>query len=84
MCSSDVAVATQAFRPKRGWKNLAARSRTWKTIHDCYAIYRRIEAELKLTHVAAHVGTEGNKLADRMAMLAAQSKDKNYVCIRKE
>jgi len=27
-----------------------------------------------LTHVAAHVGTESNELADRMAMLAAQSK----------
>ena len=45
-------------------------------IQDGYAIYRRIEEELKLTHVAAHVGTEGNELADRMAMLGAQSKEK--------
>jgi hypothetical protein len=28
------------------------------------------------TQVAAHVGTEGNELADRMAMLGAQSKEK--------
>jgi len=44
-------------------------------IQDCYAIYRRIEEELNLTHVAAHVGTEGNELADRMAMLGAQRKE---------
>jgi ribonuclease HI len=29
-----------------------------------------------LTHVAGHVGTEGNELADRMAMYAAQTKEK--------
>src|SRR6266480_2734850 len=40
------------------------------------AIYRRIKEELHLTHVAGHVGTEGNELADRMAMLAVQSKEK--------
>ncbi len=27
------------------------------------------------THVAAHFGTEGNELADRMAMLGAQCKE---------
>jgi len=40
-------------------------------IQDCYAIYRRIEKELNLTHV----GTEGNEHADRMAMLGAQRKE---------
>ena len=47
-----------------------------KIIQDCYAIYRRIKDKLTLTHVAGHVGTEGNELADRMAMLAAQRKEK--------
>jgi ribonuclease HI len=27
-----------------------------------------------LTHVSAHVGTEGNELADRMAMYAVESR----------
>jgi ribonuclease HI len=31
--------------------------------------------DLQLTHVAAHVGTEGNELADRMAMLAVQREE---------
>ena len=43
---------------------------------EIIAIYRRIEEELKLAHVAAHIGTEGNELADRMAMLGAQCKEK--------
>jgi ribonuclease HI len=61
---------------KRGWKRPGGEVKNLKIIQDCYAMYRRIKEELKLTHVAAHVGTEGNELADRMAMLGAQSKEK--------
>jgi ribonuclease HI len=61
---------------KKGWKKPGGEIKNLEIIQDCYAIYRRIAKELKLTHVAAHVGTEGNELADRMAMLGAQSKEK--------
>jgi ribonuclease HI len=61
---------------KRGWKKPGGEIKNLEIIQDCYAIYRRIKKELKLTHVAAHVGTEGNELADRMAMLAVQRKEK--------
>jgi len=61
---------------KRGWKKPGGEIKNLEIIQDCYGIYRRIEDELNLTHVAAHVGTEGNELADRMAMLAAQSKER--------
>jgi ribonuclease HI len=61
---------------KRGWKKPGGEIKNLEIIRDCYAIYRRIEQELKLTHVAGHVGTEGNELADRMAMLGAQRKEK--------
>jgi ribonuclease HI len=61
---------------KRGWKKAGGEIKNLGIIQDCYAIYRRIKGELNLTHVAAHVGTEGNELADRMAMLGAQSKEK--------
>jgi ribonuclease HI len=61
---------------KKGWKKAGGEIKNLEIIRDCYAIYRRIKKELKLTHVAAHVGTEGNELADRMAMLAVQSKEK--------
>ena len=58
------------------WIKSTGEIKTVEMIQDCYAIYRRIEKELTLTHVAAHVGTEGNELADRMAMLAVQRKEK--------
>jgi ribonuclease HI len=61
---------------KKGWKRSGGDIKNLEIIQDCYAIYRRIKKELTLTHVAAHVGTEGNELADRMAMLGAQSKEK--------
>src|SRR6266480_5929157 len=61
---------------KKGWKKPGGEIKNLEIIQDCYAIYRRIEEDLKLTHVAAHVGIEGNELADRMAMLGAQRKEK--------
>ena len=61
---------------KKGWKKPGGEIKNLEIIQDCYAIYRRIKEELKLTHVAAHVGTEGNELADRMAMLGVQRKEK--------
>ena len=61
---------------KKGWKKAGGEIKNLEIIQDCYAIYRRIEKKLTLTHVVAHVGTEGNELADRMAMLAVQRKEK--------
>ena len=61
---------------KRGWKKPGGEIKNLEIIQDCYAIFLRIEEELNLTHVAAHVGTEGNELADRMAMLGAQRKER--------
>jgi hypothetical protein len=66
---------------KKGWKKLGGEIKNLEIIQNCYAIYRRIEEELKLNHVAAHIGTEGNELAHRMAMLGVQRKEKNCVCI---
>jgi len=64
---------------KKGWKKPGGEIKNLEIIQDCYAIYRRIEGDLTLIHVAAHVGTEGNELADRMAMLGVQSKEKKLL-----
>ena len=61
---------------KKSWTKPGGPIKNLEVIKDCYAIYRRIKKELKLAHVAAHIGTEGNELADRMAMLGAQSKER--------
>jgi len=68
---------------KKGWKKPGGEIKNLEIIQDCYAIYRRIKKELTLTHVAAHAGTEGNELADRMAMLGAQRK-KRQLCLYRE
>jgi ribonuclease HI len=79
---SDSAYAINCIRSwapsweKKGWKKPGGEIKNLEIIQDCYAIYRHIKEELTLTHVAAHVGTEGNELADRMAMLAVQHKEK--------
>ena len=61
---------------KKGWRKPSGEIKNLEIIQDCYAIYRRIKKELTLTHVAAHVGTEGNELPDRMAMLGVRRKEK--------
>jgi ribonuclease HI len=60
---------------KRGWKRADGEIKNLQVIQDCYAIYLRIRQRLVLAHVAGHAGTEGNELADRMAMLGAQLKE---------
>ncbi len=69
---------------KRGWKKAGGEIKNLEIIQACYAIYQRIESELQLTHVAAHAGHEGNELADRMAMLGSQSKEKELRLYQKE
>jgi len=60
---------------KKGWKNLTARSRTWKLSVPVTRSTDALKKELNLSHVTAHVGTEGNELADRMAMLGVQREE---------
>ena len=69
---------------KRGWKKPGGEIKNLKIIQECYAIFRRIDKDLALTHVAAHVGTEGNELADRMAMLGALRKEKELRLYQEE
>jgi ribonuclease HI len=55
---------------KRGWKRTGGDIKNLELIKAAYALYSSIQSQLTLTHVSAHVGTEGNELADRMAMNA--------------
>jgi ribonuclease HI len=62
---------------KRGWKKAGGEIRNLEIIQACYSIYRRIGRRLTLRYVAGHSGIEGNELADRMAMLAADRREKD-------
>ena len=61
---------------KRGWRKADGEIRNLDLIQAAYELYNRIKTEATLSHVSAHVGTEGNELADRMAMFAVQKKQK--------
>jgi ribonuclease HI len=57
----------------KGWRKAGGEIKNLSIIQAAYTVYGRIDSQLELTHVSAHVGTEGNELADRMAMFAVES-----------
>ncbi len=58
---------------KKGWRKAGGEIKNLGIIQAAHAVYLRIESQLQLIHVSAHVGTQGNELADRMAMFAVES-----------
>lgn len=63
---------------KKGWRKVGGDIKNLAIIQSAYALYSRLQPDMQLTHVSAHVGTEGNELADRMAMLASQSRERDF------
>ncbi len=63
---------------KRGWRKAEGEIKNLEVIQELYALYLEIEDDVKLKHVSAHVGIEGNELADRMAMLAVERREANW------
>jgi len=63
---------------KKGWKRHGGDIKNLDLIKTAYALYSSMEPQLTLTHVSAHVGTEGNELADRMAMNAVLNKTAEF------
>ena len=61
----------------RGWRKSGGEIKNLRIIQDAHAVYSRIAPEIQISHVSAHVGTEGNELADRMAMYAVIQRDKD-------
>jgi len=60
----------------KGWRKSGGEIKNLGIIQDAHAVYTRIASQIEVTHVSAHVGTEGNELADRMAMYAVTQRDK--------
>ncbi len=60
---------------RKGWRKADGEIKNLAIIQAAYAVYSKIKDNLKLTHVRGHVGTEGNELADRMAMHAVETKE---------
>lgn len=61
---------------KKGWKKQDGEIKNLEIIKAAYLVYNTIKDQIRLRHVAGHAGIEGNELADRMAMYAAQKKQR--------
>lgn len=64
---------------RNGWKRKTGEIMNLDIIKQSYALFNEIKAQVTLSHVKAHAGTEGNELADRMTMVAVDRKDPNWV-----
>lgn len=63
---------------KKGWRRTGGEIMNLELIKLIYADYCRIGPRVQLAHVSAHVGIEGNELADRMAMYAVDQRETSW------
>jgi ribonuclease HI len=59
---------------KKGWTKKGGEIKNLEIIQKAHKLYDEIKDNVKLAHVKAHSGIEGNELADRMAIYAIHSK----------
>ena len=62
----------------KGWKKQGGEIKNLDLIKPMYALYQEIEKYLAIYHVNGHVGIEGNELADRMSIIAIETKEKDF------
>ncbi|MGR6831525.1 ribonuclease H1 domain-containing protein [Aliivibrio wodanis] len=61
---------------KKGWTKASGEIKNLDIIKPMYALYQEFANKIDVFHVNGHVGIEGNELADRMSIVAIESKDK--------
>jgi ribonuclease HI len=63
---------------KKGWKKSGGEIKNLELIQQIYRLYQTIKDRVNILHVNGHVGVEGNELADRMSILAMESKEPEF------
>ncbi|MCD6173850.1 MAG: ribonuclease H [Sulfurimonas sp.] len=69
---------------KKGWTKKGGEIKNLEIIKTSYYLYNKIKNSMRLSHIKAHAGYEGNELADRMTMYAIQEKSEAFVEYIKE
>lgn len=64
---------------KKGWKKSGGEIKNLDLIKKMFALYQELKSSIKVLHVNGHVGVEGNELADRMSILAMESKERSFI-----
>lgn len=67
---------------KKGWTKAGGEIKNLDIIKPMYALYQEIARKVEIYHVNGHVGIEGNELADRMSIVAIESKDVSLTLYR--
>ncbi|WP_394202117.1 viroplasmin family protein [Shewanella waksmanii] len=63
----------------KGWKRKTAGDiKNLPIIQSAHQLYDQLKTPLKISHVAAHIGIEGNELADRMSIYAIDQKNSDF------
>ena len=69
---------------KKNWTKKGGEIKNLEIIKKAYYLYNEIKKDVKLSHIKAHAGFEGNELADRMTMFTIQEKSVAFVKYSKE
>jgi len=63
---------------KKGWKKAGGEIKNLELIKAMFTLYQHLKEEVLVLHVNGHVGVEGNELADRMSILAIESRNRDF------
>jgi ribonuclease HI len=69
---------------KKGWIKKGGEIKNLELIKEIFALHQLLKDKVQVLHVNGHVGVEGNELADRMSMIAIESRDTNFTRYREE
>lgn len=60
---------------KAGWKKKGGDIKNLELIQTMYSLYQQLKDHIQILHVNGHVGLEGNELADRMSIMAIETRE---------
>lgn len=63
---------------KKGWKKSGGEIKNLALIKEIFALYQSMKDKVKILHVNGHVGIEGNELADRMSIMAIETRNTDF------
>ncbi|MCB1174920.1 MAG: ribonuclease H family protein [Leptospiraceae bacterium] len=69
---------------RNGWTKKGGPIRNLASIQICYGLYQELQDRLELRHIKAHVGIEGNELADRMTICGIAEQKRDFVRYAKD
>lgn len=64
---------------RNGWTKKGGEIKNLEIIQRSYSLYNQLKSKIKLSHIKAHAGLEGNELADRMTVHARDEKNPAFV-----